>query len=314
VVNVPPRGIGARTVDAVRTHARERRESMWRAAAHLIASGALATRAARSLGGFQELIDVLARDVSGLSLEEMTEQSIAASGLVEFYKRDNVERAQARIENLEELVTAARQFDVEDDGADFDPLMEFLSHAALEAGEQQAAEWEDCVQLMTLHSAKGLEFPMVFLCGLEEGLFPHQRSSDDADKLEEERRLCYVGMTRAKKRLVLTHAESRRLHGQDYFPAPSRFLREIPSEFIDEVRARSAVSRPLYRRGGGYDGGVAEGAPDGIALGQRVAHPKFGEGVVLSYEGAGSHARVQVNFERAGAKWLVLQFANLEPV
>jgi DNA helicase-2/ATP-dependent DNA helicase PcrA len=167
---------------------------------------------------------------------------------------------------------------------------------------------------MTLHSAKGLEFPLVFVCGLEEGLFPHQRSSDDVDKLEEERRLCYVGMTRAKKRLVLTHAESRRLHGQDYFPAPSRFLREIPSEFIDEVRARSAVSRPLYRRGGGYDGGVAEGAPDGIALGQRVAHPKFGEGVVLSYEGAGSHARVQVNFERAGAKWLVLQFANLEPV
>ena len=319
IVNVPPRGIGARTVDAVRLTARDQRESLWQAAGRLLDNAALATRAANALKAFREHIDALAADLQDLSLEEMTEQCIAASGLVEFYKRDNPERAQARLENLEELVTAARQFDVGDDDGDYDPLMEFLSHAALEAGEAQASEWEDCVQLMTLHSAKGLEFPMVFLCGLEEGLFPHQRSSDDPDKLEEERRLCYVGMTRAKQRLILTHAESRRLHGQDYFPAPSRFLREIPGERVEEVRARGMASRPVYRRphraGGRFgDGGVPEDAPGGIALGQRVAHPRFGEGVVLSYEGAGSHARVQVNFEAVGAKWLVLRYAKLEAV
>jgi DNA helicase-2/ATP-dependent DNA helicase PcrA len=263
---------------------------------------------------FRELIEALARDAAGLPLQEMTEQAIAASGLRDFYRRDNPERAQARLENLEELVSAAQEFDVGDEEGGVDPLMEFLSHAALEAGEQQAAEWEDCVQLMTLHAAKGLEFPVVFLCGLEEGLFPHQRSTDDPDRLEEERRLCYVGMTRARRRLFLTHAESRRLNGQDYFPAPSRFLREIPAELVEEVRARSSVSRPLYRRPEALCGGVSEALPSGLRLGQRVAHPRFGEGVVLNCEGQGSHARVQVNFEDAGAKWLVVQYANLEAV
>jgi DNA helicase-2/ATP-dependent DNA helicase PcrA len=167
---------------------------------------------------------------------------------------------------------------------------------------------------MTLHSAKGLEFPVVFLCGLEEGLFPHQRSSEDPAKLEEERRLCYVGMTRARQRLFLTHAESRRLHGQESFPAPSRFLREVPAELIEEVRASAGSARPVYRREGSDGGGLAETAlPGGLRLGQRVSHSKFGEGVVLNSEGQGAHARVQVNFEREGAKWLVLQYANLEP-
>ena len=312
VVNVPPRGIGARTVDAIRQTARDQGESLWRAAARLVAAGSLAGRASNAVRGFIDAIDTLAAEVAGLPLQEMTQHAIAASALVDFYRRDNPERAQARLENLEELVSAAREFDVGEEEAGA-PLMEFLSHAALEAGEQQAAEWEDCVQLMTLHSAKGLEFPVVFLCGLEEGLFPHQRSSEDPDKLEEERRLCYVGMTRARQRLFLTHAESRRLHGQDYFPAPSRFLREIPRERVEEVRARSGVSRPVFRREGGFDDG-AGALPGGLQLGQRVAHPKFGEGVVLNCEGSGSHARVQVNFRDAGAKWLVLQYANLEAV
>ena len=317
VVNVPPRGIGARTVDSIRAAARERGESLWRAARRLADGGALAARAGKAVTGFVSLVDGLAAEVEGMALEEQTEAAIAASGLTDFYKRDNPERAQARLENLEELVSAAREFDVGDqDEPDAPaPLMAFLSHAALEAGESQAAEWEDCVQLMTLHSAKGLEFPVVFLCGLEEGLFPHQRSSDDPDQLEEERRLCYVGMTRARQRLFLTHSESRRLHGQDYYPAPSRFLREIPGELVEEVRARSAVSRPLYRRPGGFEGGgVAEAVAGGLQLGQRVCHPKFGEGVVLNYEGQGASARVQVNFQDAGAKWLVLQFAKLEAV
>jgi DNA helicase-2/ATP-dependent DNA helicase PcrA len=315
VVNTPTRGIGARTVDAIRLAAREQGLSMWSASEALIENTAIAARAANALQVFLQLIVQLSNDVVGSSLEEMTAQAIESSGLVAHYKRDNLERAEARIENLGELVSAAREFDVPiDEEREHDPLMDFLSHASLEAGDKQGAKWEDCVQLMTLHSAKGLEFPVVFLCGLEEGLFPHQRSSEDPAKLEEERRLCYVGMTRARQRLFLTHAESRRLHGQESFPAPSRFLREVPAELIEEVRASAGSARPVYRREGSDGGGLAETAlPGGLRLGQRVSHSKFGEGVVLNSEGQGAHARVQVNFEREGAKWLVLQYANLEP-
>ena len=315
VVNTPTRGIGARTVDAIRLAAREQGLSMWDASQALIEHTAIAARAANALQAFLQLVLQLANDVDGLPLEEMTAQAIESSGLVAFYKRDNLERAEARIENLGELVSAAREFDMPpDEEREHNPLMDFLSHASLEAGDQQAAKWEDCVQLMTLHSAKGLEFPVVFLCGMEEGLFPHQRSSEDPSKLEEERRLCYVGMTRARQRLFLTHAESRRLHGQESFPAPSRFLREVPAELIEEVRASAGSSRPLYRREGSDCGGLDDSAlPGGLQLGQRVSHSKFGEGVVLNSEGQGAHARVQVNFEREGAKWLVLQYANLQP-
>ena len=214
------------------------------------------------------------------------------------------------MENLEELVNAGRQFDDwEDEETDMDPLSAFLSHAALEAGEGQAQAGEDCVQLMTLHSAKGLEFPLVFRAGMEEGLFPHQMSVQEPGRLEEERRLCYVGMTRARQYLVLSWAERRRLHGSDNFCMPSRFLREIPEDLLHEIRPRVNVSRPAVapsRR--------IEEPTDGLRLGQRVMHGKFGEGVVLNYEGQGSHARVQVNFERAGAKWLVVAYANLEMV
>ena len=168
---------------------------------------------------------------------------------------------------------------------------------------------------MTLHSAKGLEFPLVFLAGMEEGLFPHQRSSDDPAKLEEERLLCYVGMTRAKRRLFVTHAQARRLHGADYYPAASRFIREIPAELIEEVRMRGDVSRPVFRRAAEFGASTQSASGNGdFRLGQRVEHPKFGEGVVLMYEGQGAQARVQVNFENAGAKWLVVAYANLQSV
>ncbi len=221
------------------------------------------------------------------------------------------------MENLHELVTAARHFvqeEVEDEQQSQDPLTAFLAHAALEAGDEQASDWQDCVHLMTLHSAKGLEFPLVFLAGMEEGLFPHHLSCEDPAKLEEERRLCYVGMTRAKSRLFLTHAEARRLHGADFYPVASRFIREIPAQLIEEVRMRADVSRPVFRREA-QRAGDSGGADNGdFRLGQRVEHPKFGEGVVLMYEGQGSHARVQVNFENAGAKWLVVAYANLQTV
>jgi DNA helicase-2/ATP-dependent DNA helicase PcrA len=188
------------------------------------------------------------------------------------------------------------------------PLDEFLSHAALEAGEGQGDAWEDCVQLMTLHSAKGLEFPVVFLSGMEDGLFPHQRSIREPAGLEEERRLCYVGMTRAMRELYLTYAEQRRLHGMDNFGMPSRFIAEIPREHVEEIRPQIQVSRPVYRPSKKLE----EPAPEGMRLGQRVRHGKFGEGVVMGCEGHGQHARVQVNFEGAGTKWLVVAYARLE--
>ena len=316
VVNLPPRGVGARTLDTLRGEARRRSGSLWTAALAVTAEGRVGVRAAGALRGFVESIEELAGGISGIALHEQVEAAIECSGLVEYYRREKIDRAQTRVENLEELVTAARQFVFDDGDEPREPLTAFLSHAALEAGEEQAGEWEDCVNLMTLHSAKGLEFPVVFLCGMEEGLFPHARSSEDPGKLEEERRLCYVGMTRAKHRLCMSYAESRRLHGSDVYPPPSRFLRELPPERTEEVRLRGTVARPgvRIRSGPRPAPASARGGPDELRLGQRVVHPTFGEGVVLMYEGQGSHARVQINFEAAGSKWLVVAYANLAPV
>ena len=229
--------------------------------------------------------------------------------MTEHFKKSRDGKGEDRVENLEELVNATREFDYSlAEEEDMDALSAFLAHAALEAGEAQGDPYEECVQLMTLHSAKGLEFPLVFLAGLEEGLFPHSMSSEDPERLEEERRLCYVGMTRAMEQLYITYAESRRLHGQENYSLPSRFLREIPGDLIEEVRARPQVSRPVYSPSP-TGMGMSE---TGFQLGQRVAHPKFGEGVVLNAEGSGGSARVQVNFESEGAKWLVIAYANLE--
>jgi DNA helicase II / ATP-dependent DNA helicase PcrA len=238
------------------------------------------------------------------------DHAIQLSGLVDFYKAEKGERGEARIENLEELVSAARGF-VPEEMEGMTALSSFLSHAALEAGEGQAEAWEDCVQLMTLHSAKGLEFPLVFICGMEDGLFPHERSSEDLEGLEEERRLCYVGMTRAMQELYLSYAEQRRLHGVDNYGVPSRFLRELPPELVEEIRPRVQVSRPYTPTASPL---APRAAPAGFSLGQRVRHPTFGEGVVLDYEGDGPHARVQVNFKSAGSKWLVVAYANLAAV
>ena len=318
IVNLPPRGIGARTVDALRAEAKQRGESLWAAALRTIAEGMVGARAAGALKRFLELIDELASGFHDIALHEQIETAVESSGLLEYYQREKVDRAQTRIENLKELVIAAGQFVADGEDQDpQDPLTAFLSHAALEAGEEQAADGEDLVSLMTLHSAKGLEFPAVFLCGMEEGLFPHSRSSDDPAKLEEERRLCYVGMTRAKRKLCMSYAESRRLYGgSDRYSTPSRFLRELPPERVEEVRLRGTVSRPVMRapakRRAGSES-MYEGS-NGMRLGQRVRHPKFGEGVVLMYEGQGAHARVQVNFEAAGSKWLVVGYANLVTV
>ena len=308
VVNRPTRGIGARSVEAMRSYARANSCSMWRAAGS-VASGGLSGRTASSTLTFINLIEKLAKETSELDLAEQVDHIIHASGLIEFFKKEKGERAETRVENLEELVSAARGFE-QGPAEEMSKLDAFLSHAALEAGEGQADAWDDCVQLMTMHSAKGLEFPLVFLCGMEDGLFPHQRSVADPNGLEEERRLCYVGITRAKQTLYITYAEQRRLHGMDSYSQPSRFIAEIPEEFVEEVRPKVHVSRPMT--GVRRSRGIRPGAELGIRLGQRVRHSKFGDGVILNCEGQGAHARVEVNFETAGTKWLVLSYANLD--
>ena len=308
VVNLPPRGIGVKSMDIVRNYARANACPMWQAAGACISE--LGSRGGQALHGFLLLIEQLDQQTRTLPLHEQVDHVIQMSGLIPYYQQDRGDRGEARVENLNELVSAARGFEPQE-GAEMPPLADFLSHAVLESGEQQADAWEDGVQMMTLHSAKGLEFPVVFLCGMEDGLFPHTRSVTDIDGLEEERRLCYVGTTRAMKQLYLTYAEQRRLHGVDSFGAPSRFIKEIPTELLEEIRPRIQISRPVYmpRRQGMEE----EVADTGMRLVQRVRHGKFGEGIILDLEGQGSHARVQVNFERQGTKWLMLAYANLEP-
>ena len=245
-----------------------------------------------------------------LPLAEQIEHAMARSGLRDFYEKDSRGSAESRVENLDELVNVASRFrrTPDDLEAGLSELAAFLSHAALEAGEGQGEAWQDCVQLMTLHSAKGLEFPLVFLVGLEDGLFPSQKSIEEPGRLEEERRLAYVGITRARDRLLLTYAESRRLHGVESYARPSRFLSEIPGDLLHEVRPRVQVSRPAFA-GRFVDSSAVATAP--FKLGQRVQHASFGEGVVLSYEGAGTHTLVEINFADAGRKRLVLAYANL---
>ncbi|WP_111497017.1 DNA helicase II [Marinobacter bohaiensis] len=309
VVNTPARGIGAKSLAELRELATGQGISLWQAAERLLEADAMKGRARTGLQQFIAMIEALAADQDELDLKQLTQRAIQDSGLRDHHANEKGEKAQARVENLEELVSAMADFEVEDG---IDPLSEFIAQAALDAGESQADANEDSVQLMTLHSAKGLEFPLVFLAGVEEGLFPHSMSLEEPGRMEEERRLAYVGITRAMQRLVMTYAESRRLYGQEKYHAVSRFVREIPPEFIQEVRLRNTVTRPaLVQRPneGLFDDSAASQA--GLQLGQRVRHPKFGEGVVMNCEGSGHHTRVQVNFDD-GAKWLVLAYAPLE--
>jgi len=320
VVNVPPRGIGTRTVDTVRNVAREAGLSLYQAAQRVVGERLVASRGASALQGFLTLIESLADTVADLRLEDRVDQTIQLSGLLDHHGKDRSGRGEDRVDNLKELVNAARGFRPELDapeseefgGVALQPFDAFLAHAALEAGEGQADAWEDCVQLMTLHAAKGLEFPVVFLTGVEEGLFPTSRAQEDPAKLEEERRLCYVGITRAGERLYLTHAESRRLYGQENYAQPSRFLGEIPSELIQDLRPRAHVSQPQYRRTSSpQSAALSQDRP--LKPGAGVKHPKFGDGVILRYEGSGAHLRVHVNFQDVGQKCLVWSYAKLEP-
>jgi DNA helicase-2/ATP-dependent DNA helicase PcrA len=341
VVNTPARGIGATTIEKLRVYAREQGLSMWTASRH---GANVLGRSAAKVQEFLALIESIAAETRDSVLSKATETVIQRSGMRDFYLKDRSEQSEARLENLDELISAARYFELSpletpvEGEPPLDPLTSFLTHAALEAGESQAGPGEDCVQLMTLHAAKGLEFPVVFMVGMENGLFPHARSTDEGN-LEEERRLCYVGITRARKQLHMSYAELRRLHGVEQINGPSQFLREIPPECVVETRPRARLVRPAFA-GSGYGGSSygnsaygggrrdpepvqrtamtprlrAESGPAGFNLGQRVRHEKFGEGTILQFDGDGDRTRVEVRFKSAGTKWLMLSMANLLPI
>jgi len=328
IINTPTRGIGQRTLDIIRAATRDSQQHLWQSAQELIASKQLSARAASAVQKFIDLIDELeaCTNEESMTLAEQVTHIVEVSQLKDFHGKENSERAQAKVENLEELVNAAKRFD--DEG---DPLLEavkesdnaeqqevamslmaeFLAHAALEAGEGQADAWEDCVQLMSLHSAKGLEFELVFLSGMEQGLFPHKNAIQDyvGGRLEEERRLCYVGITRARQQLHLTHAESRTIYGRNELAYPSQFLSEIPASLVTQVRAINSTFNNTSAYNTDYETGSDEQGD--VYIGQRVSHKKFGDGTVIDFEGSGARARVQVNFDYNGTRWLMLNIANL---
>ncbi|MDG1166178.1 MAG: DNA helicase II, partial [Porticoccaceae bacterium] len=310
VVNVPPRGIGDRTLELIRELAREQSTSMWSAASTIVTEKRLAARATNAVALFIELINEMSGQLDELPLVEQAENAIQHSGLVEMHRREKGERGQARVENLEELVNACRNFEAEDN--DLPILPQFLDQVALDAGDRQADEDQDAVQLMTLHSAKGLEFPLVFLAGMEENLFPHKMSLDEPGRLEEERRLAYVGITRAMQKLYLTFAESRSIYGNESFNSVSRFVRDIPTDVIEEVRLQNNIARPTSYAAGAIQSD--QGEATGFNLGQQIMHNVYGEGVILNFEGNGPRARVHVSFEEVGTKILILASANLTAI
>ncbi len=295
IINTPKRGIGDKTVESVRKFARQQGISLWEAARELITTHQLSNRARKSLNDFLELILQLGQIIQNFKLSEQVLYINEHSGLIAEYKKVEKDEAQRRIENLEELVTAAKEFETQAND-EHDPLFAFLAHATLESGGTQANDYEDCVQLMTLHLAKGLEFEIVFLCGLEEGLFPHENTIRE-DKLDEERRLCYVGITRAKQELYFCYSETRMKRGVRDFARPSRFIREIPAELIQEVRMKATIEQVASTQ---------------FEMGNRVKHPNFGVGLVLEVEGSGDFARILVNFEKEGKKWLMKSLSGLE--
>lgn len=312
-INQPPRGIGQKSLDNIRDFARTHDCTLWQAALRMTAQCLLSPRASSAVAGYIQLVDELKTASREIPLDELMQVVIDHSGLITHFQKEKGEKGQTRIENLQELIGAAKGFRMENEDSEqaMSELDAFLAHAALEAGEGQADEWEDCIQLMTMHSVKGLEFPLVFMVGMEEGLFPHQRSSEDPAGMEEERRLCYVGITRAREQLVLCSAETRRLYGHDNYNVTSRFIKEIPDEYLEEIRPKANFTQPVHNSARLSQSITA--ADTGFRMGQLVSHKKFGDGIILNMEGQGSSARIQVNFENAGSKWLVMQYANLQP-
>ncbi len=313
IVNTPPRGIGEQTMQAVRQHANAHSLSLWQSATSASLAAKMTGRARNALTAFAGILQDIRARLEGATLSDATEHAITLSGLRAFYEASSDSKAESRVENLDQLISAAGSyvFNDEDVAAGLNELESFLANAALEAGDGEADAWEDCVQLMTLHSAKGLEFACVYIIGLEDGLFPSGRSIDDPARLEEERRLMYVGITRARQELLLSFAESRRIHGQEHFAVPSRFLKEIPAELVREIRPRLNVSRGFTPAPRAPRMQLEE--PQTLfKLGQSVKHASFGRGVLVSAMGSGENTKLLVNFETVGPKLLMANVAKLE--
>ncbi|OBW92944.1 DNA-dependent helicase II [Gallibacterium genomosp. 3] len=310
VINTPTRGIGDRTVEILRQIARQNTITLWQAAHLAIEEKLVQGRASSALLRFIELINALTSDTEQMSLAEQTEFVIKHSGLHEMYKNEKGEKGEVRLENLEELVFATRDFQKPDEAEEMSDLLAFLTHASLEAGEGQAAPHQACIDLMTLHSSKGLEFDRVFIVGMEEGLFPSGVSANEIGGLEEERRLAYVGITRAKKKLTLCYAEQRRIYSQEEKRIVSRFINELPKENIQEIRLRGTVTRAINREAVGSTKPLL--ANQDWKLGQKVKHAKFGYGTVINVEGSDQNVRLQIAFQNQGVKWLIAKLANLE--
>lgn len=320
IVNMPPRGIGERSVEKIKEMASQQQCSYWMGAKKLIEERIISGKSANSLVNFMEIVEGLTNKMDG-GLSSVMSSAIHDSGLLRFYREQVGEKSQSKAENLEELINATSDFELEQGAEEFNEewqqITAFLSYTALEAGDRKSDN-ESSVQLMTLHSAKGLEFPLVFICGLEDGLFPHHFSRENPKSLEEERRLCYVGITRAMVSLHLTYAEKRRLFGRDESRQMSMFIHEIPKHLLNESTRKVAVSHPFRVSFNTFLSSVPHSTPkantEGYCLGQRVLHPKFGEGTVIDHEGNGERARIHIHFDKFGSKWLALSFAKLETV
>ena len=317
VINTPPRGIGERTLETIRQLVRDRQITLWQAIQVAVNEELLSGRAANALLRFVDLINALDQETEQMNLSEQTDFVIKKSGLYEMYQQEKGEKGEVRIENLEELVTATKQFTKPDEAEDLSDLTAFLTHASLEAGEAQASPNQDYVELMTLHSAKGLEFPRVFMVGVEEGIFPSGMSFDEG-RLQEERRLAYVGITRAKRKLTISYAELRRLYGKEERHVASRFIEELPEAHIREIRLRGNINRAAnFVQNNTFAKQVVKTTASILndsrwKMGQKVMHPKFGQGTVVNVEGSGEATRLQIAFQGNGIKWLIAKMAPLE--
>ena len=312
-ISNPTRGVGEKTLAKIRNTAKKYNISYIKASAKLLDEGSISGRGGAGLKDYLEFVAGCNTFIQENLLSELMELIIKETGLYAYHAKEPGEKGKTRTENLEELITATKNFEqsVTEKKSNEEIAKSYLDIISLDSGDRQASEHDDAAQLMTMHSAKGLEFKLVLLTGLEESLFPHGRSMESVSQLEEERRLCYVAITRAMEKLYITHAESRRLHGTDTFNPPSRFLREIPKDLIDEIRPRAQTNIPYNRKD--FEETKNEFEEEiGISLGQKVHHKKFGEGIVLNYEGSSDSARVQVNFDNYGTKWLVMAYANLK--
>ena len=312
-ISNPTRGVGEKTLAKIRSTASKYNISYIKASAKLIDDGSISGRGGTGLKSYLEFIARCKEFIQDNTLSDLMEEIIKTSGLAAYHMKEPGEKGKTRVENLEELVSATTNFEesIREEKTNIEIAEQYLDMISLDSGDRQASEHDDAAQLMTLHSAKGLEFKLVLIIGLEETLFPHGRSMENPEQLQEERRLCYVGITRAMEKLYITYTESRRLHGSDTFNPPSRFIKEIPKELIDEIRPRAQTHIP-YNRKDFKETRLEFEDEIGISLGQRVKHKSFGEGVVLNYEGSGDAARIQINFDAAGTKWLVMAYANLE--